>query len=322
MQMLASCKTSSCVPPLLSPSDNTTYQYDHSEDTWQYEDISSLISISGGGMHVCGVTSSGCVWCTGDDSNGQSSPPTECGVSQVAAGGRHTCALYDNGEVRCWGCNGNTTAGQKVDIGQCNPPRKKFRKISAGWSYTCGISDIGELFCWGSLNEPIRDQEDGVSDRYVDVIAGPTYYCAMDSVGDIICLGNQIESQIYNVVNAGNFDKLSIGHGSFCSIQVKQEHPENVSNTSYVLHTSQDIAECIDIDGTVYDYTEIEAAKVVCGNRNSCIVTTDGVCWCHKSCFSGKQEQIADDIKDAAIGLNYTCLLRNTGDLRCCFFEK
>jgi len=74
----------------------------------------TFTSVTAGRQHSCAIEEgTGFVTCWGDDSAGQSSPPT--GVfTQVSAGDYHTCGKRPNDTVDCWGCVGQ-------DAGQCTP---------------------------------------------------------------------------------------------------------------------------------------------------------------------------------------------------------
>jgi hypothetical protein len=112
-------------------------------------------TLSSGRAHTCGISQVSRLVCFGDNSNGQTSVPTEllfAEVSGVAAGGYHTCVIVaGSGAVRCFGGNGN---------GQCNVPAtlssgaSPVRSVAAGWAYTCATLVRGTLVCWGNTPQP------------------------------------------------------------------------------------------------------------------------------------------------------------------------
>jgi alpha-tubulin suppressor-like RCC1 family protein len=85
------------------------------------------------------VKSSGSVECWGDDTDGQSTPPS--GIFKgVSAGYSHTCGVKSSGRVECW--------GDDTD-GRATPPSGSFESVSAGDYHTCGVKSSGSVECWG-----------------------------------------------------------------------------------------------------------------------------------------------------------------------------
>ncbi len=60
-------------------------------------------SLSSGAGHVCLLRNDGAIFCTGDNSHGQASPPRSGVFTSIENGDTHSCALRDNGNVACWG---------------------------------------------------------------------------------------------------------------------------------------------------------------------------------------------------------------------------
>jgi alpha-tubulin suppressor-like RCC1 family protein len=124
----------------------------------------TFASLSAGFTHVCGVTTSGAVYCWGENAgrlgNGSvgDSPSPVKAVSQaafksVSAGLTHTCGLATDGRAFCWGDNrtgalgtGDTTFRDRPTA---VPGTLRFTKISAGNLYTCGVATDGVAYCWG-----------------------------------------------------------------------------------------------------------------------------------------------------------------------------
>jgi hypothetical protein len=88
--------------------------------------------VAGGYTHLCGIRTSGGVWCSGAGERGQLGGALEAGVTfsasaldvvgieqatQLALGERHSCALLSDGTVRCWGANefGQLGNGTRTD---------------------------------------------------------------------------------------------------------------------------------------------------------------------------------------------------------------
>src|SRR5258706_12959247 len=70
-------------------------------------------SISAGSLHTCWLKNDGTLACWGNNSHGESAPPTGATFTQVTSGREHSCALQNDGTLACWGQNQD---------GQATPP--------------------------------------------------------------------------------------------------------------------------------------------------------------------------------------------------------
>ncbi|MGH7638756.1 MAG: Ig-like domain-containing protein [Gemmatimonadaceae bacterium] len=130
-----------------------------------------------GGIHACGVSGVGGLWCWGSDDAGQLGQPRP--VTCVAAGqcsmvplrvpgdqrfvsaslgAWHSCALTDAGAAYCWGSNafgqlgsGSTTTGL-VRTPTAVAGGLTFASLHAGRWHMCGITTAGDTYCWGYDN--------------------------------------------------------------------------------------------------------------------------------------------------------------------------
>ncbi len=173
-------------------------------------------TIAVGGAHACGLRRTGALYCAGDDTWGQSTPPVGLtAVQQLAAGLDHTCALDAVGAVTCWGSNASrqleapTTSGfvaitagswhtcaldaagaatcWGLDVGQLTaPPDVSFTDLSAGAFHTCGRQTDGTLTCWGSNPFGMTPP---AGDRWDQVASGGWHNCALDDQGAATCWG-------------------------------------------------------------------------------------------------------------------------------------
>ncbi|MGH7590571.1 MAG: RCC1 domain-containing protein [Gemmatimonadales bacterium] len=136
----------------------------------------TFTSLSAGGAHTCGVTTTGDVYCWGSDDAGQvgvggaadlcaGAFHIRCALApvkvytgslvvftQVSAGESHTCALSDSLQAYCWGDDSYGQLG--IGGGQSPAPSPvktdlRFVALSGGSSHTCGIAVGGAAWCWG-----------------------------------------------------------------------------------------------------------------------------------------------------------------------------
>ena len=100
-------------------------------------------AVSVGDFHACGLRTGGTLVCWGEDSNGETDPPSGR-FTAVSAGGDHYCALDTGGGVTCWGSGAH---------GQTAPPEGRYTAVTPGTGYSCGLRTDGTFNCWGRLLE-------------------------------------------------------------------------------------------------------------------------------------------------------------------------
>lgn len=139
----------------------------------------SFTRLAAGGLHNCGLTTTGTTLCWGFNDQGQLGNGTTTTLfpdtvsskltavssaftfDSITAGYKHTCALTA-GTAYCWGDNsfgqlGNgTTTRSLVPVAVAGG--LTFKALSAGFYHTCGILTTGEAYCWGR-NTPNSVQE-------------------------------------------------------------------------------------------------------------------------------------------------------------------
>ena len=104
----------------------------------------TLVSISAGTLHTCGVRRNGSVICWGSNEDefgnvfGQATPP-EGEFDSISTGLLHTCGVKRDDSVACWGWG---------EDGQAAPPEEEFDSVSAGLLHTCGVKRDGSV-AWG-----------------------------------------------------------------------------------------------------------------------------------------------------------------------------
>jgi alpha-tubulin suppressor-like RCC1 family protein len=92
-----------------------------------------ISSVCAGFSHTCAIKNGG-VWCTGQNSQGQTASTTGdtkvfvqvksvTSATQLACGPYHTCALLQGGAIKCWGSNDNGQLGDGTDDTSAASPR-------------------------------------------------------------------------------------------------------------------------------------------------------------------------------------------------------
>ncbi|MCA9599920.1 MAG: hypothetical protein KC776_41735 [Myxococcales bacterium] len=199
----------------------------------------SFSKVSLGGAHACAITTStGLVYCWGDNLRGQlgngtagsiggNATPTEIlpgGKSfiDVAAGGQHSCAVTTTGDLYCWGDDlyGQVVLGGKNYLATPTMLASGFEAVSAGAQHSCGVKTTGVGACWGyNYDGEVGDGTAGsgvftdpnehkpVTDIpgftwFVDtptrsgLVAGSSSTCGRSSAAGTYCWGSDLYGQI------------------------------------------------------------------------------------------------------------------------------
>jgi alpha-tubulin suppressor-like RCC1 family protein len=214
-------------------------------------------SLSAGGAHACGVTTSGIAYCWGENDEGQLGDGTtkasevpvrvasDARFRSVTTGFAHTCGLAVDGRAYCWGARG-------VDGGAAARSRPvavggalRFAMLSAGSFYTCGVATSGAGYCWGDnqfgqlgdgTTRPSAEPR-GVTGghRFRRIVAkranGRPHTCGLTVDGTALCWGWESEalgrrdlddtSTPAPVVGGLTFRALSAGFSHTCGITTR-----------------------------------------------------------------------------------------------------
>ena len=137
----------------------------------------AFASVTTGGAHTCGLTTSGAAYCWGRGEAGQigvASPASVCPIdgrnfpcslvpvavqggltfARLDAGGSHVCGLTSAGTGYCWGSNAAGQLGDNSLIDRSTPVPVAggltFATVAAGVFHTCGLTTAGTAHCWGA----------------------------------------------------------------------------------------------------------------------------------------------------------------------------
>lgn len=140
-------------------------------------------TVVAGWRHSCGISTSGSVYCWGENTRGQlgrgtvdsafhRTPAPVAGTDrfvQLSLGGRHSCGITTDGRAMCWGENWSgqlgdgTAAPSSVPTEVAGGHRFRFITTSSGFAggtgvtpstsaqlaHTCALTDNGTPYCWG-----------------------------------------------------------------------------------------------------------------------------------------------------------------------------
>ncbi|HMA41355.1 MAG TPA: hypothetical protein VKP10_14870 [Gemmatimonadales bacterium] len=126
----------------------------------------SLVSVSTGEAHACGLAADGVAWCWGYNLYGQlgdgtttdrNAPAPVTGnvrFTGLAAGGFHTCGLTADGTAYCWGQNNGGQLGNASTQGSAVPVlvagSHTWSVLDVADQLTCGLTTDGVAYCWGT----------------------------------------------------------------------------------------------------------------------------------------------------------------------------
>src|SRR2546426_1105618 len=187
----------------------------------------TFASISVGGPHACGLTTTGAVSCWGWNSGGQlgsgdtvshATPTPVVGgltFAAISAGNLHSCALATDGTAYCWGWNswpymGHGWLGTGDTINRVAPTPVigglTFAAISAGGRHTCALTTNGAAYCWGFNVAGQLGTGDDVTKTiptpvvggftFTVISAGSLHTCGLTTSGLAYCWGHNFDGQL------------------------------------------------------------------------------------------------------------------------------
>jgi alpha-tubulin suppressor-like RCC1 family protein len=197
----------------------------------------TFVSVDGGYVHTCGVTTSGAGYCWGDNFSGQlgeeaapsvwyrATPAPVAGAdlkfTTISTGVWHTCGVTSSGAAYCWGDNFFGQLGDGTNDARATPVPVagglRFAAVSAGSFHTCGVTTSGGAYCWGDNQN--AQLGDGTTDRratpvrvaggltFATVSAGHAHTCGVIAGGVALCWGDDTSGQLGD-------DGVSVGKAS------------------------------------------------------------------------------------------------------------
>ncbi|MBA3817639.1 MAG: hypothetical protein H0X17_02010 [Deltaproteobacteria bacterium] len=284
-------------------------------------DLPAASDVVVGRAHACVVSPTGSVHCWGDQTYGAlgahraclppvaegglpdcvlgalimpSLPPTRA----LAAGDDFTCATLLDDRVVCWGETGAKLGGSVLP--SLDPPTPV--KLPGGASLAadrvvishgtvCAIDLDARLWCWGDRfgATPQLQPQTGV----VDIAIGRRHSCIIDA-GGLACWGDNRNGQVGDATGARR-----------CPVD-------------------EDVP-CVHVDPRAL---ELDAVRVVVGERHTCALRRDGAVACWGSNEVGQLGRddaflvgdlgfVLEGAADLASGYAHTCALRADGSAYC-----
>ncbi len=185
-------------------------------------DDGTLIAISSGELHTCGLRTDGTAVCWGSNLYGQSSPPEGERFKAISSSGVFTCALRQDGTPVCWGVEGadHRLVTENLDYSVLlSPPKgERFTAIDTSPSQACGLRTNGTVVCWGVADFMNWEQprEDG---RFNSVSVGRSHVCAIGTDRRVVCWSVHIDYEIIDSPSGmGSVEDLSSSGGHACAI--------------------------------------------------------------------------------------------------------
>lgn len=142
-------------------------------------------TISAGFDHNCALLPDGSPECWGDNSEGQSFPPSGLTLKAISAGFRFSCGLRTDGSPVCWGDTNRWTMPAPQD--------EQLVSITTGGAHACGLREDGTPVCWGRNN--YRQSTPPEGEAFSMMSAGERYTCALRLDGTPMCWGNNSKGQ-------------------------------------------------------------------------------------------------------------------------------
>jgi alpha-tubulin suppressor-like RCC1 family protein len=161
----------------------------------------SFTQVSAGGLHTCGLTSAGRVYCWGNNDYGQIGDgthnprkvPTSVASGlvfvQVSAGAHHTCAVTNQNWAYCWGNNDGGRLGDGT-----NADRSVPTAVGGGRRFW-GSRAFGELGTDPSTNVTLPARVLG-GHTFRRVIAGGGFTCGATTADKAYCWGYNLDGEL------------------------------------------------------------------------------------------------------------------------------
>ena len=161
--------------------------------------------ITAGAQHSCGIDTAGAPQCWGDNSDGQSTPPSRV-FDDIDSGGFHSCGI-SGGNVYCWGRDIDDQVSEAPTVGS-------YLDVQLGVKHSCSRNSSGNLDCWGRDLSGCTSPPAG---SFVSFTVGEYHGCALNSSGYASCWGRDVDDESSPPATT-KFSQVSAGASHTCGI--------------------------------------------------------------------------------------------------------
>lgn len=277
-------------------------------------------------------------------------------IVSVAVGRRHACALSTTGSVHCWGDHGRGALGANR---ACTPPTVEgaapncvlgvgvvaalppARALAAGDDVSCAITTEDRVVCWGVASRvggstlpaldpptPVR-MPDGTALAAARVVIGGGAVCAIDRGQALWCWGDGFGAAPQRQAQTGVVD-VAIGAHHRCVIDAAGLACWGDNRNGQVGDLTA-ARGCPRGDACVVPdphHVDLDATRVVVGERHTCALDRGGVvsCWGSNEVgqlgradafLVGAIAPVIDDVVELAAGYAHACAQRADGRVWC-----
>jgi len=299
---------------------------DETKNHLSKSDLENISFVDVGISHkqVCGLASSGSVYCWKIDNNSiRASGPGKPFV-QISVGFRYVCGLTGQHELNCWRLKAPKTESnirpsrELLTTIQKGLPTHKYKDVSAGLFHLCALIKNGQIDCWGENDSGQSNPPDA---RYTDISTGEYHTCGVTKAGHILCWGARryfTNKKLENAnrrtgANSQTFVKVSAGNRVTCGL------------------TSEKEVQCWDrMGGTKYRPLPFEFRSVSVGRDFACGVRNNRsvFCWDLIGHFIGHgAREISSNSPEGkfleiVVRLHQACGVTENGDIECWHFDS
>ena len=220
--------------------------------------------ISAGFDHNCALLQDGSPECWGDNSEGQSFPPSGLMLKDISAGFKFSCGLRTDGAPVCWGDINRWTIP--------TPQDEQLVSLTTGGAHACGLREDGAPVCWG--RNSYRQSMPPEGEVFSMVAAGERHTCGIRLDGTPMCWGNNHRGQtaaprdeLLSVIYAGAFHTCAVRLDSTPVCWGDNSHDQNWPPGSAPKPTptprpqelyGNRLADCADSDGCAFSNIQLD----------------------------------------------------------------